>query len=115
MPWRSHLSGATTSARAPWAPFTCVEAAKRVLGLHVRRVMTPWQLLPPPDQPGPHRSGGAGSPPVEASLESPCLRLKEVCCHGQDVFSTKGADRGHHHIGPGRDRDAGHDANHDAN
>ncbi len=25
-------------------PFTCVEAAKRVLGLHDRRVVTPWQL-----------------------------------------------------------------------
>ena len=30
--------------QAPWAPFTCVEAAKRVLGLHDRRVVTPWQL-----------------------------------------------------------------------
>jgi len=29
---------------APWAPFTCVEAAKRVLGLHDRWVVTPWQL-----------------------------------------------------------------------
>lgn len=29
---------------APWAPFTCVEAVKRVLGLHARSVLTPWQL-----------------------------------------------------------------------
>ncbi|HYD30083.1 MAG TPA: hypothetical protein VEB64_04405 [Azospirillaceae bacterium] len=29
---------------APWAPFTCVEAVKRVLGIHARRVLTPWQL-----------------------------------------------------------------------
>lgn len=26
------------------APFTCVEAVKRVLGLHARWVLTPWQL-----------------------------------------------------------------------
>ncbi|MBI1208468.1 MAG: hypothetical protein GC191_14435 [Azospirillum sp.] len=29
---------------APWAPFTCVEAVKRVLGLHRRWLITPWQL-----------------------------------------------------------------------
>lgn len=29
---------------APWAPFTCVEAVKRVLGLHAPWVLTPWQL-----------------------------------------------------------------------
>ncbi|WP_207460172.1 hypothetical protein [Azospirillum sp. SYSU D00513] len=29
---------------APWAPFTCVEAVKRVLGLHAPTVLTPWQL-----------------------------------------------------------------------
>ena len=29
---------------APLMLFTCVEAAKRVLGLHDRRVVTPWQL-----------------------------------------------------------------------
>lgn len=29
---------------APWAPFTCVEAVKRVLGLHDRWVLTPFQL-----------------------------------------------------------------------
>ncbi len=29
---------------APFAPFTCVEAVKRVLGLHDRFVWTPWQL-----------------------------------------------------------------------
>lgn len=30
---------------APCAPFTCVEAVKRVLGLHARGVVTPWQLF----------------------------------------------------------------------
>lgn len=29
---------------APWAPFTCVEAVKRVLGLRAPYVLTPWQL-----------------------------------------------------------------------
>lgn len=29
---------------APWAPFTCVEAVKRVLGLRAPFVLTPWQL-----------------------------------------------------------------------
>ena len=28
----------------PWAPFTCVEAVKRALGLSARWVVTPWQL-----------------------------------------------------------------------
>ena len=29
---------------APWRPYTCVEAVKRVLGLHAPGVLTPWQL-----------------------------------------------------------------------
>ena len=29
---------------APWSLFTCVEAVKRVLGIHARLVVTPWQL-----------------------------------------------------------------------
>jgi len=29
---------------APWMAFTCVEAVKRVLGLHKRLIFTPWQL-----------------------------------------------------------------------
>ena len=29
---------------APWMVFTCVEAVKRVLGLHKRFIFTPWQL-----------------------------------------------------------------------
>lgn len=29
---------------APFMAFTCVEAVKRVIGLHKRFVMTPWQL-----------------------------------------------------------------------
>jgi hypothetical protein len=34
------------SVRRPvaWAPFTCVEAVKRVLGIREPRVLTPWQL-----------------------------------------------------------------------
>lgn len=27
-----------------WRPYTCVEAVKRVLGVHESRVWTPWQL-----------------------------------------------------------------------
>lgn len=34
----------THTRPAPWAPFTCVEAVKRVLGLHAARIVTPWQL-----------------------------------------------------------------------
>lgn len=30
---------------APPGVFTCVEAVKRALGIHARRVMTPWQLF----------------------------------------------------------------------
>ncbi len=29
---------------APIALYTCVEAAKRILGIHARRVLTPWNL-----------------------------------------------------------------------
>lgn len=29
---------------APWMVFTCVEAVKRVLGIHARFIFTPWQL-----------------------------------------------------------------------
>ena len=28
----------------PLAPFTCVEAVKRVLGIRARHILTPWQL-----------------------------------------------------------------------
>lgn len=34
----------TGTRPAPWAPFTCVEAVKRVLGLRAAHVLTPWQL-----------------------------------------------------------------------
>ncbi len=30
---------------APLAPFTCVEAVKRVLGIRKRWILTPWQLF----------------------------------------------------------------------
>lgn len=29
---------------APWGPYTCVEAIKRVLGIHASRVLIPWNL-----------------------------------------------------------------------
>ncbi|MEO5374700.1 MAG: hypothetical protein H7840_10525 [Alphaproteobacteria bacterium] len=29
---------------APWRPYTCVEAVKRVLGIHDGTILTPWQL-----------------------------------------------------------------------
>lgn len=30
---------------APWGVYTCVEALKRVLGIHAARVITPWKLF----------------------------------------------------------------------
>lgn len=33
-----------TRKQAPWMPYTCVEAVKRVIGLHARFILTPWQL-----------------------------------------------------------------------
>lgn len=30
--------------QAPWMPFSCVEAVKRVLGIHACTIITPWQL-----------------------------------------------------------------------
>lgn len=36
---------APTPLAAPWAPYTCVEAVKRVLGIRARFVLTPWQLF----------------------------------------------------------------------
>ncbi len=32
------------SKPAPWMIFTCVEACKRILGIHKRSIYTPWQL-----------------------------------------------------------------------
>jgi hypothetical protein len=40
--WR--LPEATPHRAALCRPFTCVEAVKRVLGIHRRRIVTPWQL-----------------------------------------------------------------------
>ena len=45
-----HVVVATEIQPAPlrpvlWRPFTCVEAVKRILGLHAARVITPWQLF----------------------------------------------------------------------
>ena len=37
---------------APWGAFTCVEAVKRVLGLHAPFVLTPWQLYRRLTRPG---------------------------------------------------------------
>ncbi|SEH45207.1 hypothetical protein [Magnetospirillum fulvum] len=31
--------------QAPWRPYSCVEAVKRVLGIHDGFVLTPWQLF----------------------------------------------------------------------
>ncbi len=30
--------------QAPWMPFSCVEAVKRILGIHNAFIFTPWQL-----------------------------------------------------------------------
>lgn len=29
---------------APWRPYTCVEAVKRILGIQAKGIFTPWQL-----------------------------------------------------------------------
>lgn len=34
----------TPHRTAPWRPYTCVEAVKRVLGIHDGWILTPWQL-----------------------------------------------------------------------
>lgn len=39
----AHLRRDITKA-APFMLFTCVEAVKRVLGVHSRKIVTPWQL-----------------------------------------------------------------------
>ena len=41
VPWVTKIVPPTP---APWAPYTCVEAIKRVLGIHASRVVTPWNL-----------------------------------------------------------------------
>ena len=33
-----------TMRPAPWSVFSCVEAVKRILGIHKRSILTPWQL-----------------------------------------------------------------------
>lgn len=42
----------------PWAPYTCVEAVKRIIGLRDMAVLTPWQLYksltPKPQQEARH-------------------------------------------------------------
>jgi len=40
--WRTQRTSPQRSA--PWAPYTCVEVVKRLLGIHDRWVMTPWSL-----------------------------------------------------------------------
>jgi len=39
-----HAPISREAKQAPWMVFTCVEAVKRVLGLHKRWIITPWQL-----------------------------------------------------------------------
>lgn len=51
-PWFRHLGLTVVAATAvepaprlaPWRPYTCVEAVKRLLGLRLPGVFTPWQL-----------------------------------------------------------------------
>lgn len=40
---RAHIQKPKTAA--PWMVFSCVEAVKRVLGIHSRFIFTPWQLF----------------------------------------------------------------------
>ena len=42
VPWQ--LTGVDKKP-APFGVYTCVEALKRVLGIHARRVITPWNLF----------------------------------------------------------------------
>lgn len=37
--------GPTPSRAVPWAPYTCVEGVKRILGIRSRWIVTPWQLF----------------------------------------------------------------------
>lgn len=37
-------TGSPAPRPAPWRPYSCVEAVKRVLGIHAGAVLTPWQL-----------------------------------------------------------------------
>ncbi len=62
--------------RAPLGLFTCVEAVKRVLGLHARWVLTPWQL---------YRALG-GEMPVRAPRHY--LRTKQ-----ENILDRRGPDR----------------------
>lgn len=48
---------------APLRPYTCVEAVKRILGLHAPWVITPWQLYRLLRK----------QPPVEIRLDTPAL------------------------------------------
>jgi hypothetical protein len=57
---------------APWAPFTCVEVVKRLLGLHARWVLTPhalYQALQPA-----RRSSGRAAPPATSPAPAPDRR-----------------------------------------
>ncbi len=41
---RTSRTDAAPRKAAPWLPYTCVEAVKRVLGLRRRLILTPWRL-----------------------------------------------------------------------
>jgi len=54
---QGHTVVETTTRRpprreAPWAPLTCVEVVKRLLGLHARWVLTPYALYQALTHPG---------------------------------------------------------------
>ena len=66
----------TRSRPAPWRPFTCVEAVKRLLGLHARAVLTPWQLyrhLIQPEQAKETRMGSLTSSPKTLPTVPPAI------------------------------------------
>lgn len=50
---------------APWGPFTCVEAVKRVLGIRRRRIVTPWQLYRYLSETGQSQAEAAAADPAE--------------------------------------------------
>lgn len=72
----STLTRRAPRREAPWAPMSCVEVVKRLLGLHARWVWTPWalyrHLLDAEKARRPARGGSAGR-----------LLLRQTECEGR--------------------------------
>lgn len=70
---------------APVAPFTCVEAVKRLLGIHARRIVTPFQLFC-------HLQADPSRPLCGADRSAHSDHEGEFS-HGQSASSAKSAAR----------------------